>query len=475
MDVVSQFCKDYRLDINIKKSKVMVVLGENGDGENMKLSGNGVGRVSRYKYLGVWIDEKLSWKYQCDQVVMKVKSKIQNWSRIFRNNNINVENRVRIWKTVIRPVMEYGGAIWWTTKVEERRLESIQLGVGKQILGVARTTPDSVIRGDLGLESLKSRRDAMKLKFLAQIYLAEEDRFVRDLLDMKYKFRGARRSWCVMMDKLVSFYQLENDLEELEQGKLTRVDWEKVVDKKVKEIELSSWKSEVVLGKKLDMYRLAKTDWGLEDWMRGEWDDEKRVRFKWRSGVHELEVEMGRRSGKDREERVCKVCKNGVEDVKHVLVDCERYENIRKEFWDVLESQCRRWSCVKEFESLLDMDEGDLVARILGKKDNNRLVDEIFQELALQLVNKIHISRVHFLYGERGGIVPNLNPNFNPNPNPINIPNPEPIHNPEPPIPTNPEPIPNPEYIPNIDPSDRCLVGETCGAKGQCPNANISS
>ena len=57
---------------------------------------------------------------------------------------------------VLRPTLEYGSEVWaWQTA----SLESIQLGVAKKILGYSSKTCNEAVRGDMGLESLKGRRD----------------------------------------------------------------------------------------------------------------------------------------------------------------------------------------------------------------------------------------------------------------------------------------------------------------------------
>ena len=55
--------------------------------------------------------------------------------------------------SVLRPSIEYGSA-----------LESILLGGAKRILGCSSRTCNEVVRGDMGLEILKSCRDKVKLK-----------------------------------------------------------------------------------------------------------------------------------------------------------------------------------------------------------------------------------------------------------------------------------------------------------------------
>ena len=51
---------------------------------------------------------------------------------------------------------------------------------------------------------------------------------------------------------------------------------------------------------------------------------------KLRMSSHNLYNEMGRRTGKVRERRVC-VFENGVEDEEHFLIRCQLYYDIRRD------------------------------------------------------------------------------------------------------------------------------------------------
>ena len=56
----------------------------------------------------------------------------------------------------IRPSIENGGEVWEGNKSQVDALESI-------ILGGAKQTCNEAVRGDMGLETLKSRRDRVKM------------------------------------------------------------------------------------------------------------------------------------------------------------------------------------------------------------------------------------------------------------------------------------------------------------------------
>ena len=66
---------------------------------------------------------------------------------------------------VLRPTLDYGSEVWACNKRQIASLESIQLGAAKMILGCSSKTCNEEVRGDMGLESLKTRRDRCKLKW----------------------------------------------------------------------------------------------------------------------------------------------------------------------------------------------------------------------------------------------------------------------------------------------------------------------
>ena len=65
--------------------------------------------------------------------------------------------------------MEYGSEIWEGNKTIMNALESIISRGAKKILGCSSKTCNETVRGDIGLETLKGRRDRAKLKWWCKI------------------------------------------------------------------------------------------------------------------------------------------------------------------------------------------------------------------------------------------------------------------------------------------------------------------
>ena len=85
--------------------------------------------------------------------------------------------RRRLLLSVIRPTcsIEYGSEVWEGNKSRAGSLESIILDGAKRILGCSSKTCNEAVRGDMGLDTLQSRRDRAKLKWWDKLATLPED------------------------------------------------------------------------------------------------------------------------------------------------------------------------------------------------------------------------------------------------------------------------------------------------------------
>ena len=79
--------------------------------------------------------------------------------------------------SVLRSTLEYDSEVWACNKRQTASLESIQLGAAKKILGYSSKTYKEA---DMGLESLKGRRDRCKLKWGYKVNNLDDERYLLD-------------------------------------------------------------------------------------------------------------------------------------------------------------------------------------------------------------------------------------------------------------------------------------------------------
>ena len=66
------------------------------------------------------------------------------------------------------------------------------MGGAKKILGCSSKTCNEAVRGDMGVETLKSRRDKAKLKWLYKLASMSARRYPRQLFNQEWKVKPRR-------------------------------------------------------------------------------------------------------------------------------------------------------------------------------------------------------------------------------------------------------------------------------------------
>jgi hypothetical protein len=161
--------------------------------------------------------------------------------------------------------------------------------------------------------------------------------------------RKKRGNWASTIKKILKKYNLlelwrdENKLLNLD-GKGNReaktvLDhrrfWRGFIHKKIGEYEEHRWKIKMEKKPKLRTYRTFKSKLILENYLNVNNVKGKKLMASLRSGTNTLEIEKGRWKGVDKEQRFCLKCdKKLVEDEKHFVTHCERYQHERGKLFE---------------------------------------------------------------------------------------------------------------------------------------------
>ena len=111
---------------------------------------------------------------------------------VISNGDINLSARRLLLLSAVRPSIGYGGEVWEGNKSQVDTLESIILGGAKQILRCSSNTCNEAVRGDMGLETLKSPRDRAKSKWWYKLVTVPEDRFPKQLFSEEWDQKPRR-------------------------------------------------------------------------------------------------------------------------------------------------------------------------------------------------------------------------------------------------------------------------------------------
>ena len=111
IDRIHSWCVQNKMTINTAKSKVLRITWARNPGEpHYFYNDTRLDSVSEYKYLGVMINNKLSWNTHVDYVIKKA-------NRMFGfilsvSKSLTPSSVFSLFKTIVLPIIEYGQPVW---------------------------------------------------------------------------------------------------------------------------------------------------------------------------------------------------------------------------------------------------------------------------------------------------------------------------------------------------------------------------
>ena len=141
------------------------------------------------KHLRILIDKKLNFKQHVDSAVSKVISVIKKLI-----HNLPRKSLVTIYKTFLRPLIDYGDIIYGQPQNESffKKIESVQYQPNLAITGAIQGTFRDKIYQELGLESLKSRGWYKRLVCMFKIINEKAPNYLINLIP---KYEPTIRTW----------------------------------------------------------------------------------------------------------------------------------------------------------------------------------------------------------------------------------------------------------------------------------------
>ncbi len=127
----------WKIKVNPSKSVNVVYTLNKRTPPSIKFKGEQIPRSKVAKYLGVHLDAKLTWHVHIEKKVaeLKVKRTKMYWL-LNRNSSLSFENKLLLYKVILKPVWMYGAQIWGQArKSTVRKLQIFQNDVLRLITG----------------------------------------------------------------------------------------------------------------------------------------------------------------------------------------------------------------------------------------------------------------------------------------------------------------------------------------------------
>ena len=151
-----------KLSLNVKKTKFSIIGSHNRLANlnhqfDVKINEHYLERAKTYKYLGIDLDESLSWDSHIDNVVKKASAGLGAIKRV--RNLVPRETLITIYKALVQPYFDYCSSVWGSIGVcQSERLQKLQNRAARLITFSDLNVRSSILLGDLGWDCLERRR-----------------------------------------------------------------------------------------------------------------------------------------------------------------------------------------------------------------------------------------------------------------------------------------------------------------------------
>ena len=353
IDAIEVYCHNWKLQVNIQKSKVIIF---NGQGKNLNnkfqfyLNGSQLESVDSFNYLGI--------VFQCNGKFSAATQRLNNKAQkaLFKmykmlwdsNECYSVRLASKLFDSLVKPIILYGADIWggfsinsfygtakfvsdgpdkdFETKLFNDKFvpEKLHVKFCKRVLGVHRKASNNACRGELGRYPLMVDICTSVIKFYQRLICKETCNTILDAA-----FDSSKSLKC---DALYGFVQKLLQITEFTNSDVTHFrNFSEIFNKKLKQIYSMKWQKDTnkVNNNKLNTYKTFKNVFQFEPYLDKVKSKNSRVALtKFRISAHMLPVESGRYKGVSRENRLCNMCNSSdIGDEKHYFSHCDNVDN----------------------------------------------------------------------------------------------------------------------------------------------------
>ena len=352
IDILSKYCFDWKLCVNMDKTKVMI-FSQNNLSESLYgfyYNHNIIEIVNQYKYLGLVFRSDGKLKFSAEQLSERArKAYYAIKSNIPANTNFSAETMLKLHQSMIIPILTYSSEVWITDykcdlmSSDNFPFEKTQNQIFKDILGVHNKSSNIAVRYELGQFPLFFKCYENMFKFFKRLKdLESKNDHNFNLIVSAFKednTLGARVSWhkklLTLQQKLslnslnIPHNTLINKLEEHYTSKIS----DQLKNVSNNNIGKLTFYSSIV---SLNEYKIQNY---LQLSLK---KSERSILTKLRISAHALHIETGRysRPPVPRDKRVCYSCKQFIENEEHFVLYCPCYDHYRLQYSDIFNVEC---------------------------------------------------------------------------------------------------------------------------------------
>ena len=167
LDKIQQWLIKWRIKPNETKSVHVTFTTRKETFPPVHLNNHHLPQAEDAKYLGMHLDRRLTWRKHIYTKRKQLGLKLTKlYWLIGRNSQLTLDNKLLVYKTILKPIWTYGIQLWGTSSNSNIDiLERYQSKVLRMITNAPWYVPNNVIRNDLGMTTVKEEIKELSVKY----------------------------------------------------------------------------------------------------------------------------------------------------------------------------------------------------------------------------------------------------------------------------------------------------------------------
>ena len=331
LDGLTRFSKDFSLQINMSKSKIVVfkrggILKRN---EKWHLGGERIEVVKSYNYLGLLMSNSGSFSGMYNKLANQGLRAFYSLKRSLQQfGDIPVKTSIKVFDSKVLPILNFGCEIWGLN--EANCIEQVHHLFCKHVLKVPLNSSNCAVRAELGRPKLYMFRCKTVIAYWIRLLSLPHSHYSYFAYEEQLSIaeRGVE-CWALSLKRLL--FSLGFGDAWLNQGVGNCRAFMILVEQRLSDIHWQNGIGEIRNNRKLQTYSILKSCHGFEKYLSCVKNPLYRQSLcKLRISAHNLHVETGRWTRIPINSRLCILCnEDHIEDEFHFLLVCPAYHHIR--------------------------------------------------------------------------------------------------------------------------------------------------
>ena len=329
LDAFHSYCVEWKLNVNINKTKVVVFGANNLNNFNFTIGQHSIDIVKSYHYLGLTFSSNGSFKKARQRIAEQGSKAMYLLLSKAYNADLPIDLILKLFDHTVQPILLYGSEIFGFENIE--LIEKVHSEFLRKITRCRQGTPMYMLYGELKRHPLSINIQTRIISFWNRIILGKQDKISYKIYQYALNRPNTQFKW---LNKVKSILESigRPDIW-LNQNESASKNIHLLVKRTLLDQFIQKWREDMTNSNKGLIYASFKSEYLFEKYFTilpySQWLNF----FKFRTANHNLPIERGRYTKPNKtqlQDRLCPRCvRREIGSEKHYLLECPFFENER--------------------------------------------------------------------------------------------------------------------------------------------------